>query len=383
MSVEMTEPVGRRNFAQGLALGNMAWAAGEDAASPTWFDVRRFGAKGDGKADDTKAIQAAVDAAGEKGGAVWVPPGTYQSGEIRLRRGVGMVGVPGWGYRGPGGSVLRLIDEKASCLLNITGAFGATIDGLSLEGARLGKQIHGIFLNKPDYGKEEDAFRIERCQVARFSGTGVMLSRVWCFSIRHSMIAYSGGDGIRCLGWDGFVLDNWLSGNRGCGWEGTGSASVTMTGNRIEWNRRSGILVAAGSHYNVTGNYIDRSGGPGITLEESEKRPARHLAITGNVIYRSGKWAEAASQDSAQIRLSGARGVTLIGNSLVVGRDDGGRGQWSPSYGIILEKLGNAVVKDNVLHDGALTELLADRGGHAEGVIVRDNPGQLFRPPEK
>jgi len=30
------------------------------------------------------------------------------------------------------------------------------------------------------------------------------------------------------------------------------------------------------------------------------------------------------------------------------------------------------------MHDGALTELLSDRGGHGEGVIVKDNPGQLF-----
>src|SRR3954470_11457730 len=42
------------------------------------FNVRNFGAKGDGITDDTKAIQAAVDAAHQAGGGdVYLPTGTY------------------------------------------------------------------------------------------------------------------------------------------------------------------------------------------------------------------------------------------------------------------------------------------------------------------
>ncbi len=50
------------------------------------FDVRDFGARGDGVAKDTAAIQRAIDAAEKAGGGtVNVPPGNYLSGTIHLK----------------------------------------------------------------------------------------------------------------------------------------------------------------------------------------------------------------------------------------------------------------------------------------------------------
>ena len=62
-----------------------------------------------------------------------------------------------------------------------------------------------------------------------------------------------------------------------------------------------------------------------------------------------------------------------------LGRDDGGGGQWSPSFGIIYRDLQHCVISNNVLHDGAIKELLADLGGNETGVVVKDNPGSLFQ----
>ncbi len=49
------------------------------------FDVRQFGAKGDGTNLDTEAIQKALDACGNAGGMVKVPAGTYLSRPLTLR----------------------------------------------------------------------------------------------------------------------------------------------------------------------------------------------------------------------------------------------------------------------------------------------------------
>ena len=49
------------------------------------LSVRAYGAKGDGQASDTRAIQLALDAAGRSRGIVYFPPGRYISGTLRLR----------------------------------------------------------------------------------------------------------------------------------------------------------------------------------------------------------------------------------------------------------------------------------------------------------
>jgi hypothetical protein len=53
-------------------------------------DVREHGARGDGKRNDTAAIQAAIDAAAASRGVVFFPPGDYVSGTLRLRNRVAL-----------------------------------------------------------------------------------------------------------------------------------------------------------------------------------------------------------------------------------------------------------------------------------------------------
>lgn len=220
-----------------------------------------------------------------------IPPGNYVTGELKLAPHVEIRGTANFSFRHSGGSVLLLRDDRTSrCLLNLTYAYGVKVQSLCLKGRGVeaeadGTRIHGIMVDKNDYGNQEDTPTVDNCRVESFSGDGIRLDRIWCFSVRHSHLMHNGGNGLRVRGWDGFVLDNWFSGNQGAGYGAfEENSSVTMTGNRIEWNCAGGIVVHGGSHYNITGNYIDRSGNTGIDL-----RRCAQMSITGNVIYRSGK----------------------------------------------------------------------------------------------
>ena len=365
----------------------------------TELDVRAAGAMGDGRSDDTAVFQKVIDLAAERQGTVCVPAGVYRVGRLQLRRNVGLMGLPTFAYKGNGGAVLQLADPNAPCLLDLTGALGARLDGLCLDGQQLGQNIHGVLVDKPDYGTTEDNPLIERCKVSGFTGDGVRLSRIWCFRVRGNMFSENGGHGLAFRGWDGFVLDNWFSFNHGAGIGTIGeNNAVTITGNRIEWNRQGGIRILNGSHYNITGNYVDRCS-PGILFAATDDYvpdPTRivgrvgYSTITGNMLYRSGRpeWSRHDPVASAHLVLRGVRGVTVIGNTMVVGRDDennaGSFGystdsNWSPDYGLIVEKLQQVIIRDNVLDAGAMQELIQNRGGHGAGVLIRDNVGELFQ----
>lgn len=75
----------------GLAAAGAQHAAAEPAGGrDSWFDVTKFGARGDGRTIDSPAINRAVDAAARRGGTVYFPPGTYASYSVRLKSNVNL-----------------------------------------------------------------------------------------------------------------------------------------------------------------------------------------------------------------------------------------------------------------------------------------------------
>jgi len=374
----------KRDFIMGTGFLGMASLAGETpvsssektgAQSSSVFNVRDFGARGDGKTPDSNAVQKALDAAGAVSGTIYFPAGRYLCHDLKIHEHTTVMAEPQWGYRGDAGAMLLLDSDEADCLLNITGAFGVHLRGLFLQGRRdAQKPIHGVFLNNTEkYSPKEDSIVIDDCKIAGFSGHGVHLLRIWLFIIRHSIMQGNKGCGVQITGWDGFVTDNQFSGNgsHGFGCDSVG-ATIMFTSNRVEWNRGYGLYLCAGDAWNVTGNCFDRNWGAGIRATQM-----RTTTITGNVFRRCGKDSNllAEGERSCQVHLEECNGLTFVSNTCAAGRDDGGKGKYTPQVGFILRKLSYSVIANNTLYRGFMDQMVVDLGGHGDGYVFANNVG--------
>ena len=344
-----------------------------------------FGIVGDGRTDVMPQLRQALLVAGQQRTTLFLPAGIYCCGCLAIPSHVTLRGEANWGYRQHAGTVLRLMDPQAPALIEISNGQGVTLDSLGLDGGKLVGKTHGVWVHNDQQGwprETENAFRMEHCRVDGFAGDGVHLDKAWAFSLRHNMISHNSGHGVRLAGCDGFFLDNWISGNGGCGfitesWNG----SNTFTANRIEWNGQAGMHIRGGFAYQINGNYLDRSGGPGLVLEPwLPHRPfSEHFSITGNMIYRSSKFAKPDSPigQNCQVYLHSVRGLSFTGNTLITGQDDKATGIFTPYYGLVLGNLDQSVITANNLYRGATHQLIHDLGGHGHDMILRDNPGSL------
>jgi hypothetical protein len=338
------------------------------------FDVKQFGAVGDGVTDDTAAIQAAIDAAGERAGSVWLPTGVYACGTLRMHHCTALVALPTWSYHRTGGVTLKLNDPNASCLIDLNCKTGVRISGLSLDGGKLGENIAGIFHDGLGH-EEEDTLVIENTRIAHFSGDAITLRNVWAYTVRDCMMIFCGGNGLTITRWDGFLYHNIINNCQGYGIAFLSpNSAVTIIGNRIEWNYKGGIFIEHGGHYTINDNYFDRAGGPAVHLEGDDEHRGGVVAITGNMFSRSGAKVALDSEQCSHVLLEYADGVVMTGNTFRIGVNDSGEGQRSPSYGIVARSLRSCIIRDNVLHRGATRELLRDAGGH-EDTILDGNVG--------
>ncbi|MBQ3151113.1 MAG: right-handed parallel beta-helix repeat-containing protein [Clostridia bacterium] len=351
-----------------------------------FINPKDFGAIGDGIHDDTEAIRAAIQKASEGSGVVKFSFGTYRTDVIDVPQAVCIKSEPTWAFRTKGRTVLIPAKEEQNCIFDVSGASGATISGLCICGNGMGSNMHGISMDRERRRDEEHAVRIDTCQIREFSGNGLNLIGAWAVSVRHSHSCHNGGYGLYLDGTDAFIVDNWFSGNKKAGFGGdTWNSAVNFTSNRVEWNGECGIRLSGGMRYNITGNYIDRSFGPAIIIEDAENYHKRlhkthtvmpyAITVTGNTIVRSGKTAEDGSDGDCHIFMKRAAGIAIVGNTFNVWKDDGRNGRISPHKGIIIEQCSHCVIANNTMLPGAVKELIEDRGGHGDQVIIKDNVG--------
>jgi hypothetical protein len=82
-----TQGTGTRSYARDPGSLLITPATPPGARADQWIDVRAYSAAGDGAADDTLAVQQALDQAGSAGLACYLPTGTYLVSGLRLPAG--------------------------------------------------------------------------------------------------------------------------------------------------------------------------------------------------------------------------------------------------------------------------------------------------------
>jgi len=159
----------------------LALAAGAGAER---FDVRDFGAAGDGETLDTQALQRAIDAAAEAGGGTVVfPTGTYLSGTLALRSRVALELGPGAVLQGsdqagdyPDQRVLLMVADAEHVALYGPG----TIRGIGQ--ADYGRRRTGEPEPKPEF--RAGILRMEDCRNVTLRDVVFLESDTWTIHLR-------------------------------------------------------------------------------------------------------------------------------------------------------------------------------------------------------
>lgn len=183
----------------GLTLAGLPAAAQERPAPPRqMLSAAAFGARGDGKADDTAALQSAIDAAlGPAGpGYLVIPPGTYRvtrtlrfatargdKGNITRNHGILAHGARFQSAIADGSNLLEFVSNATVRFL--------LIEGLDIHGS--GRDGHGILLeceHKEHY--------------------------LYNFCLRDVTVQGAGGDGARIMGnvFEGQIVNTYLRDNK-------------------------------------------------------------------------------------------------------------------------------------------------------------------------
>lgn len=248
-------------FAQSSALKGCAKAP----ASQLTVNVRNKGAKGDGRTDDTAAIQRAIDEVGGTGGTALVPDGTYMVNangpkRLHLKSRMTLMLSPG--------ATLKAIPngEIESSVLKIAGVANVTVIGGTLEGDR--EQHQGT---SGEYGM---GIRIE-LGAEHITISGVTAKNMWG---------------------DGFFVE--------------AVKDVTLCSVVADHNRRQGLSVIEADGLLVTNSVFKNTRGTrpsaGIDLE-----PDRETQTITNVRISYSKFLDNAG---AGILISGRKGAHNISN---------------------------------------------------------------------
>lgn len=267
-----------------------------DDRTPT-FDVRRFGATGDGTTSDRLAIQAAITAAtGAGGGVVRFPPGTYVLDTQELSVDTGNLWFVGAGSASwikqtvnntPAFAVADAVTDVRWSGLRLSSPSGAV--------TQLGRGV--IYVNPNGGSTGVSRLIVDHCRLEAGSTCGIAGNKIVDAWVHHNVIdnqgtgehgvylSSSGGDS------DGVIVESnkiISSGTTHLGVQCRGGSRISIRGNRITGFDTS-VLLSVGTattDSEVVDNLLRNATSDGINAFDA---PASRCVIARNRILNAGR----------------------------------------------------------------------------------------------
>lgn len=215
----------------------------------TALNAKNFGAMGNGSADDTKAIQAAINALPSTGGTVEVPAGTYMINAltgISLRSHTRLLLDTGAVLQAIPNSATRYWVVKAWGVNNVEIAGGSIVGERTQHLGTTGEWGYGVNISASSYVYVHD----------------ISVSNCW-------------GDGL-------------LVGASGSGTTLVPSYSVTFNKVKSDNNRRQGMSILPSTQVYVVNSSFTGSNGAapqaGIDIEPSTQGPTQHVRLENTTL---------------------------------------------------------------------------------------------------
>lgn len=297
-----------------------------DAASGPYLNVMSFGAAGDGTADDTAEIQAALDAIPVNGGVVYFPAGRYKvSSTLRVEKdNTTLMGIgPGSATTGNGvgsrieaaagitGSIVRVQHPSVTRPLG-----GVVVRDLAIDGATLGTSVEGLHFRS--YQGLIDNVKIWRC-----TGDGIWIQgypsgggdwATYDTRIRGVLVSSCSQAGVYLSdrGEDLHFTNCILFGNQ----DGMRlqASSQQVTACHFYDNTRYGVFFdGGGTRTKVVGCKIEGNDGGGMRFDSTN-------GGMGDILVVGNSFADNFTTNNAQDELSiagatGVTGVQIVGNN--------------------------------------------------------------------
>ena len=256
------------------------------------YDVREFGARGDGKVDDRAACQRALDAAASRGGGtVRFPSGLYLIAKAGLSVGAN-IRIEGRGVLQVGGDFTGLLIQE--------GASNVDIEGLVLDASTVTSHERG---NLIELAGENQFVEIRDCRLISAARSAIRLTR--CIDVRITGNAieapFEHGIDVTAPANDLWVIDNVIR-NAGSRYKGSG-----VHGKGISLAATLGVI----RYINVVGNRIIDARDVSIELwsDDVEGHRCEMAVISGNEVRQS-----RITGTTIGISVAGSRAITAIGN---------------------------------------------------------------------